>query len=425
MDSQRQAYWNRQAGRVARIHNFAWWLAAFLNSALFVCLAFACAVLVFRRSGFVPPALWAIFGSLLVICGAAALWRARSHRFSRRDALVQLDVQMKLHNRLTAAAAGVGDYPPERPVDHGVAWRWRRIFGPLAGGVALILTAIWIPLGSQVASTGSVEIPPALAQVETWIERLEEEKLVDSQKLEETRAKLEALINRPQEEWYGHEGLEAAAHLREQTAQSIQSLQRDMQTAMSALAALQEFGETLSPSAIENIDRALAEAIQGLELGTLPLDKDLLANLKSVDARNLRTLTPEQLEAMQRRLKEGTGVCQTCVGVCVGEGEFAMADPDGPFFRISRGPGSVPLSLNAERTELGSTEVEGIGTGDLSRALPGEVAGLATGEHEVDESAYRGPVAAGAVGSTGEGGDAVWSNSLTPAERETLQKFFQ
>lgn len=424
MDPTRQAYWNRQASRVARIHNFGWWLAAFLNSAVFVCLAFACALLVCRRFGSVPPVVWTVFGGSIVVCALVAAWRTRRHWYSREDGLVRLDVRMSLHNRLVAAAAGVGDFPPERPVDAGFGWRWPRIVVPFAGGAALVLAAAWIPVHPDVAIAGRMEIPPALAQVETWIERLEAEHLVDSQKLEELRAKLEAMTTRPQEDWYDHQSLEAAAHLREQTGQSIQSLQRSMQTAESALATLQEFGEALPASAAESIDRALNEAIQGLALGNLPLDKDLLANLRSVDPRNLRTLSPEQLEALRERLKAGTGVCQECVGVAVGDGEFVAARP-GAGAGITRGPGSVPLDLSADRTELGSTAVEGIGTGDLSRALPGEVAGLGSGEHEVDESLYRGPVAAGAVESTGEGGDAVWRNSLTPAERETLQRFFK
>ena len=47
------------------------------------------------------------------------------------------------------------------------------------------------------------------------------------------------------------------------------------------------------------------------------------------------------------------------------------------------------------------------------------------GEHQIDQSKYAGPTAAGAVASNGQGGEAVWRNDLTPREREALKRFFK
>jgi hypothetical protein len=43
----------------------------------------------------------------------------------------------------------------------------------------------------------------------------------------------------------------------------------------------------------------------------------------------------------------------------------------------------------------------------------------------VDKNAYNGPKQGGAIQNTGDGGSAVWQNSLVPTEREALKKYFK
>jgi hypothetical protein len=56
---------------------------------------------------------------------------------------------------------------------------------------------------------------------------------------------------------------------------------------------------------------------------------------------------------------------------------------------------------------------------------PGDVLGVSDGKHDVDKNAYTGPKNGGAIQDTGDGGAAVWQNSLLPSERETLKRYFK
>ena len=47
------------------------------------------------------------------------------------------------------------------------------------------------------------------------------------------------------------------------------------------------------------------------------------------------------------------------------------------------------------------------------------------GEHDNVTSGFRGGLDAGAVAAPGEGGELVWSQTLTPAERRVLKKYFK
>jgi hypothetical protein len=51
---------------------------------------------------------WIGFGTAIVIAMAICLWWAKPRFYSQRDGLVHLDATLRLHNRLSAAHAGVG-----------------------------------------------------------------------------------------------------------------------------------------------------------------------------------------------------------------------------------------------------------------------------------------------------------------------------
>jgi hypothetical protein len=82
--------------------------------------------------------------------------------------------------------------------------------------------------------------------------------------------------------------------------------------------------------------------------------------------------------------------------------------------------------LKENSTHLDTNETETLAqSDDLSRAMPGDVLGVSKRAHEVDPSTFHGPVDGGAISSAGSGGEAVWRNSLTPNEREVLQRYFK
>jgi hypothetical protein len=62
---------------------------------------------------------------------------------------------------------------------------------------------------------------------------------------------------------------------------------------------------------------------------------------------------------------------------------------------------------------------------DFSRAALGDHIGTRQGEHEIDPAAMQGLTNAGGVAGAAQGGEAVWVDRLTPAEREALKEFFK
>lgn len=91
---------------------------------------------------------------------------------------------------------------------------------------------------------------------------------------------------------------------------------------------------------------------------------------------------------------------------------------------ISRGPGTAPLTLSEEENRFDTDKREGVSNTDLSKAQLGATLGIQDGKHEVDKK-ISGPQAAGAVQSTGQGGEQVWKESLTPEEKAVLKRVFK
>ena len=87
------------------------------------------------------------------------------------------------------------------------------------------------------------------------------------------------------------------------------------------------------------------------------------------------------------------------------------------------GPGAAPLFLGDTESKLGTNNQEAVTNDDLTRAAPADVIGLGEQEHELD-TAPVGPRAGGAA-DTGQGGERVWKDDLTPAERAVLKRYFK
>jgi hypothetical protein len=60
----------------------------------------------------------------------------------------------------------------------------------------------------------------------------------------------------------------------------------------------------------------------------------------------------------------------------------------------------------------------------MDRVAPGDLVGLADGQHDVKEDAKLG-AAGGKIQNDGSGGSAVWRENLVPAEREVLRRYFK
>jgi hypothetical protein len=83
------------------------------------------------------------------------------------------------------------------------------------------------------------------------------------------------------------------------------------------------------------------------------------------------------------------------------------------------------LDLSAEPLEPLSDRIEGLEGGHASGGPFGATVGVSLGEHETRTEAFEFGRDGGAVVSTGEGGDRVWTQSLLPSERRVLQRYFK
>ena len=175
------------------------------------------------------------------------------------------------------------------------------------------------------------------------------------------------------------------------------------------------------------LNDALNQALRGMEMGKLPLNEQLLAQLKNLDVSKIRQLSAEECKALSDKLK-------ACAGICSGKYN-PDGKPGGDLLAllcnqagnggVSRGPGAAPMSLKDGETHLGTTKTELSENKDLSHAAMGDLMGLGTGKHKVDEGAWTGPQAGGSMSSNGSGGDAVWEQAATPAEQQALTAFFE
>lgn len=77
------------------------------------------------------------------------------------------------------------------------------------------------------------------------------------------------------------------------------------------------------------------------------------------------------------------------------------------------------------RGATGKATAEGLTADKPNPPALGDKLGEQLGTHEVDPSKAVGPSSAGAIAAPAAGGEAVWVNRLTPAERAALKNFFK
>ncbi len=443
-----ERFWRQNVRRLSRRIHLGWWLDAFLAILIPLALLGAVAVLVMRwRWSLVEQhALIAISAGVLA-AALAALMLMRRRRESRAATQVRLEDALGLKTRLTAAAAGIGPWPKPLPgLRLPVAWRAGRPAVMAAVCAALLAAALYVPITRRGADTPRVIEPPsALREVQDWIDNVKKKDAVSEDSIREVEEKVAELLQRPAQNWYEHASLEAAEHLRDLTAQDLQQLAQnltDAERAASALAA-SAAGVGLPQAAKDSLSGLLQNASQSMQTAGMKPSADLMDALKNLDPSLLSGMSPEQLkdlanqlaqnyQALQEALKNTptldlahipTGQCQNCGQ---GPGECDCEHPHPGRGGIDRGPGTAPLTLDAQDTQLGTDKVDTLASNlDLQRLATGDALSVTDGAAKVDPSAYQGPQQGGATASPGDGGAAVWQNTLLPAERETLKRFFK
>lgn len=441
MSSEKPArFWQSATRSLARRVNLGWWLERWMGWVLGAALTGAVAVLFVRWMPLVELRwVWAALGGLVVF-GAIIAWLTVRRRFESTEAArVRLEDALNLKTRLSAAEAGVGDWPqPVERIAWPVRWQWRRPLGVLGISAFMLTLAAWVPVSQKaLAKQRVIEKPSAVKEVEKWMENLKQEQAAEEKSLDEVEKKIADMLKRPAENWYEHGSLEAADNLKDQTAEQLRQLAENLGDAERAASALKAAGDAMPQEAKDAVGRELASAAQGLRTGGIKPNEQLLKQLQQMAAaQGMGELTKEQLEALAKQLQANAKALAEalknspelklgeCLGNCLkpGEGEGDKPGQGG----INRGPGTAPLTFAKDETNLDTKKTEALQSKlDVARLAPGDVLGVSDGKHEVDKNAPAAPQQGGTIQNTGDGGAAVWQNSLLPSEREALKRYFK
>jgi len=412
----------------------AWWVETLLPVAFAVCIAYTVFVLAGRRADW-PPLAFALAGG----CGALIIFafsfvRARRHFISEADARAQLDSALLLNSRLTSASNGIGTWPDVGLWRVGaLRWNYRRLTTVPMTCVGLIAAAffIGIPVAPKPLPVPTAK-PPALSKVEDWLEKLSQSKAIDQSSLEQVRQEAQQLAKQQAGDWYSHSSLEAGDHLKSQMEAGLKTLEQNATKIESLL------GGAGNPQMTDEEAKALGSelgsALSALEGNVPSLDRSLTGKLRNLDPSKLHSLSREQVEALKKALKEGSGACKKCMGegdpVSDGDGEKTKSGGDSDQSTGNGGPGGgggpPGLSFGEDPVQLGSKGTKGVHNDDFSQAGLGERVGVSAGQHDVDRNAEHHGADGGAVSGDGNGASAVWiQQNLTPQERKQLQEYFK
>lgn len=433
-----ERFWQTASQRLAWRINLGWWLERWMSWVMAGALLGAVAILFFRWMPLIELRwVWITIGTVVFSGAIAAFIMVRQHFENVPTARVRLEDALGLKTRLTAAAAGIGEWPqPVESMTHPVQWRWQKPLGVFCFALVMLALAARVPISQkEITKQRVIEKPSDVKQVEQWIENLRKEEATEEKSLDEVEKKIAEMLQRPSENWYEHGSLEAAGNLKDQMTEMMRELSENLADAIRASLALQAAGDALPQEAKDAFANELASALQGLRNGGIKPNEQLLKQLqKMAGANGMGNLSKEQLQKLAQQMQQNAKALQEalknspelklteCRGLGKGEGEGEGPGNGG----IDRGPGTAPITFKQDETNLGTKKMEAVASQlDMNRIAPGDVLGVQNGQHEVDKNGYTGPKQGGGIQGAGDGGAAVWQNSLMPAEREALKKYFK
>jgi len=218
---------------------------------------------------------------------------------------------MRMNNALSAALAGVGDWPSRQHVpaegpDDGVAWRLERLAVPVCAFLALVAAGWLVPVVATQAELPPNE-PMGWSQMEATLETLEEEDVAEPDSLEKMREQIRELRNQAYDDWYSHSSMEATDNLRKNLNASVQDMADDLSNAERSLDALQNESGALSESGRNKALNDFEAAMQGLRNNKMELNKELMDKLQNLDPSQLNQLDQEQLDRLREQLRKASG----------------------------------------------------------------------------------------------------------------------
>jgi len=420
----RTGFWIRRAGRLAFIINMGWWWKWFASFLLIGSLLFAGANYVARYLAYsAGQSIWILFFSFLVLASIISYFKARTRFIDKTAALARMDLSYRYHNRLVSAYAGIGDWPPvpgsSRHAGLPVRWRWSSVLSPAVLAMATLALSLWLPVGTLEAESSVIRHePPAWSEVESMVDSLDEQDVVEDDALQELLDQVAEMRRKPSEEWYRQGVMEATDHLRNEVERDARKLQQSLDRAVALLEVVEARKDQLSQPQVSAIQDLLKELMDQLGQGSLPLNEELMNQLKNVSVDQIRKMSAQELADLERKLREKSEFVALCMSMT------GVGDTPGRG-GVSRGPGTLPLTLEETESHVDQATPEALSNPNLERAALGQTIGLADGQHNVDTEAYKGLVEAGRTASPGGEGEVVWRQEVLPAEQRILKQFFK
>ncbi len=459
-ESEDKRYWMQQAAKLSSRINLAWFLDGFAGPLLIAAVIGSVLVLGARREfpELHPAILGGSLAAVFLILGLIVLKRARKRFESPIQALVRIEATQQMNSALSAASAGIVPWP-ERPknLSESLNWHLPKTLAPPAAALILLAIGLLIPIKAKsLDDSQTSREPQAWSQLDSQLEKLSEDALVDEKYLEDMKERLDQLRAQEEEQWFSHASLEATDCLKESHNSSLDDLQQDLSEAADAMKELTDAAKDLNSEQKQKLAEQFEDAMQGLQNGAIKPNEALMNQLSQLDPKDMGNLNPEQLEQLKQnmeKLKEsldeagqgegqGNDWADQLLGDGEGEGEGQCPDggncPNGGDCKgecegkegngpgkggIQRGPGHDPNVLKNPKDPLAVGDLAALEAKDLSRALPGDLLQIQDGKHSVNQTPST--LSSGGQAAKGAGGDRVWKESLNPEEQRALKNYFE
>ncbi|MBT7960136.1 MAG: hypothetical protein HN759_12480 [Akkermansiaceae bacterium] len=298
--------WKKIALLTARKINLGWWLQLLATPLLITALLIACAVLITRRESDTISWLGLIAGSAgaLAITAAACWLAARSQFESVKQSLVRIEAAMRLRNALTAADRGIAPWP-DVPliINDGLQWRWKRLIPPLVGALLIVLCGFIIPVNAKSNPSQAQQEPSAWSELDTNLDQLDNQEIVQEEYIEEMHKKLEELRKQSEDDWFSHSSLEATDTLKQNHLNEQDNLKKNLERAERSLRTLHSKGSKMNAEQKQQLLNEFDQAVKKMQQGSMKPNKELLEQLQKIDPEQLNQLTPKQLNQLREQMR--------------------------------------------------------------------------------------------------------------------------
>jgi len=428
--SQAEIFWLQRVRKLRRLFNRGWWLHYFLRWSTLLSVGFG-ALILWARSENYPPLLIAAAVAAGFLAGAILAWlEARPRFISEQEALQRLEVDLALKSRLTSAQAGVAEWPtPPDDQPNTLGWNYPGIAPQGVACLAVIAIAFAITIPRPAPSILPARQPESWEEVAGVIESLRQNDLVEEIGTERIEQALEQLRKLPADQWFSHQGLEAGDSLEQSTRLAADELQRNLELAAAILETARDQSSPGDPQSAAELDQLFQNAIEALATGRLPLNQQLLAQLEQMNPSQLAELSEAQWQQIWQFAEATANQAAEANGQSLRESLEARKTLAAELSRqlgtgTSRGPGEAPLDLNRPRQLQTEGPQTPLPASPDDPPLPSDRIATRSSEPEPKPGDWSGPNAAGGQADLGTGSEATWTQSITPAERQTLRTFF-